>query len=49
MKTNIIGRHQQIDDLESYIGSPKSEFVAIYGRRRVGLSEMCGGRLSAVG
>ena len=36
MKTNIIGRHQQIDDLESYIGSPKSEFVAIYGRRRVG-------------
>ena len=36
MKENIIGREQEITRLESYIKSGKSEFVAVYGRRRVG-------------
>ena len=36
MKENIIGREQEIEKLENYISSRKSEFVAIYGRRRVG-------------
>ena len=36
MKENIIGRQLEIDRLERYIASKKSEFVAIYGRRRVG-------------
>jgi hypothetical protein len=33
---NIIGRHQQIIELEEVVSSPKSELVAILGRRRVG-------------
>ena len=36
MKENIIGREQEIAKLENYISSRKSEFIAIYGRRRVG-------------
>ena len=36
MKENIIGRKEQIIKLEKYLASEKSEFVAIYGRRRVG-------------
>ena len=36
MKENIIGREQEIEKLENYISSRKSEFIAIYGRRRVG-------------
>ena len=36
MKDNIIGRKEQISKLEKYLASGKSEFVAIYGRRRVG-------------
>lgn len=36
MKENIIGREQEISKLENYISSRKSEFIAIYGRRRVG-------------
>ena len=36
MKVNIIGREQEIAKLENYISSRKSEFIAIYGRRRVG-------------
>lgn len=36
MKENIIGREQEIGKLENYISSRKSEFIAIYGRRRVG-------------
>ena len=36
MKENIIGREEQISRLEKYVSSNKSEFVAIYGRRRVG-------------
>ncbi|MCR5024140.1 MAG: ATP-binding protein [Lachnospiraceae bacterium] len=37
MKKNIlIGRAEEIEILKSYQNSPKSEFVAVYGRRRVG-------------
>ncbi len=37
MKKNmLIGRGEEIDLLKSYQDSPKSEFVAVYGRRRVG-------------
>ena len=36
MKENIIGRETQIADLETYMESGRSEFIAIYGRRRVG-------------
>lgn len=36
MKRNIIGRKNEIKRLQDYISSNKSEFVAIYGRRRVG-------------
>ncbi len=32
----IIGRQQEIDSLERYIASEQSEFIALYGRRRVG-------------
>ncbi len=32
----IIGRKKQIKELERLYNSPKAEFVAIYGRRRVG-------------
>ncbi len=33
---NIIGRHKEIEVLHKAYNSQKSEFVAIYGRRRVG-------------
>ena len=35
---NIIGRSEEIKNLERFLRSSKSEFVAIYGRRRVGKS-----------
>ena len=35
---NIIGRSEEIKNLERFLKSSKSEFVAIYGRRRVGKS-----------
>ena len=35
---SIIGRNEEIRKLEKFLKSPKSEFVAIYGRRRVGKS-----------
>ena len=35
---SIIGREEEINRLEKFLTSPKSEFVAIYGRRRVGKS-----------
>lgn len=34
--TNIIGREREIDELMSLYNSGKAEFVAVYGRRRVG-------------
>jgi hypothetical protein len=35
---SIIGREEEIKKLDKFLKSPKSEFVAIYGRRRVGKS-----------
>lgn len=35
---NIIGRNEEIKSLERFYKSSKSEFIAIYGRRRVGKS-----------
>ncbi|MDR1847446.1 MAG: ATP-binding protein [Bacteroidales bacterium] len=36
MKNNIVGRELEIRKLNDVFNSDKSEFVAIYGRRRVG-------------
>lgn len=36
MKERIIGREAEVERLERYISSDRSEFIAIYGRRRVG-------------
>lgn len=36
MKEKLIGRQKEINDLQEWINSDKSEFIAIYGRRRVG-------------
>jgi hypothetical protein len=36
MENLIIGREQEIERIKSYVSSNRSEFVAIYGRRRVG-------------
>ena len=36
--SSIIGRKQEIASLERIFKSKKSEFVAIYGRRRIGKS-----------
>lgn len=36
MQKNIIGRAMEIKRLRKYVQSPNSEFVAIYGRRRIG-------------
>ena len=33
---SIIGREYEIELLKQYINSSKSEFIAVYGRRRVG-------------
>ncbi|MBQ3656721.1 MAG: ATP-binding protein [Bacteroidales bacterium] len=35
-KNNIIGRVQEIRLLDDLVASNKAEFVALYGRRRVG-------------
>ena len=36
METSIIGRQKEIERLKKYLASDKSEFIAVYGRRRVG-------------
>lgn len=36
MAEKIIGRHQEIALLEQYFHSGKAEFIAMYGRRRIG-------------
>ena len=36
MKPDIIGRDAEIEMLENCVSSPRSEFVVVYGRRRVG-------------
>lgn len=35
-KNNIVGRAKQLEALEKYMNSDCSEFIALYGRRRVG-------------
>lgn len=36
MEQEIIGRTEEIERLKTYIASDRSEFIAVYGRRRVG-------------
>lgn len=36
MTDNIIGRKEEMKRLDAAVGSPRAEFVALYGRRRVG-------------
>lgn len=36
MAETIIGRHQEKTLLEKYYNSGKAEFIAMYGRRRIG-------------
>ena len=36
MEKNIVGRRTEIDRLKRYVESNRSEFIVIYGRRRVG-------------
>ena len=36
MKQKLIGREQEVRLLREYLNTDKSEFVAVYGRRRVG-------------
>jgi len=36
MKDNIVGRQEECERLMKYLNSAKSEFIAIYGRRRIG-------------
>lgn len=35
-KKSIVGRHHEQDILQMCYNSPKAEFVAVYGRRRIG-------------
>lgn len=32
----MVGRHKERENLISYLTSDKSEFIAVYGRRRIG-------------
>lgn len=34
--SNLIGREKEVKELQALYRSGKSEFVAIYGRRRIG-------------
>lgn len=36
MKKSIVGRKKEVEKLRGYINSRRSEFIAVYGRRRVG-------------
>lgn len=36
IQPDIIGRKKEMQHLKSIVESPKSEFLAVYGRRRVG-------------
>ena len=36
MKENIIGREREQQILEERLSSGRAEFIAVYGRRRVG-------------
>lgn len=36
MNVKLIGRKKELEALREYVSSNRSEFVAVYGRRRVG-------------
>ena len=36
MEQKLVGREVELEDLNKYLNSEKSEFIAVYGRRRVG-------------
>ena len=36
MEQELVGREVELEDLNKYLNSEKSEFIAVYGRRRVG-------------
>ena len=36
----IIGRKKEIEQLTAYYHSGKAEFVAVYGRRRIGKTDL---------
>ena len=36
MKELLIGRNRERNELRSWLDSDRSEFIAVYGRRRVG-------------
>ena len=36
MQERIIGRHNELQILAKYMQTPRSEFIAVYGRRRGG-------------
>ena len=38
----MIGRKKEVEELERLYGSSKAEFVAVYGRRRVGKTYLVG-------
>lgn len=40
MEAKIIGRKKELAELKEYIASGRSEFIAVYGRRRVGKTFM---------
>lgn len=46
----IIGREKEIEDFEKYVKSRKPEFIAVYGRRRVGktflINQLFNGRMT---
>lgn len=36
MEQELVGREVELEDLNKYLNSERSEFIAVYGRRRVG-------------
>ena len=42
----LIGREKEIESLEAYVDSGQAEFIAIYGRRRVGKTFLLRQKLS---
>ncbi len=45
MEKSIVGRKKEIERLQKYIASGRSEFIAVYGRRRVGKTFLIKGLL----
>lgn len=36
MEQELVGRSEELKTLNEYLSSDRSEFIAVYGRRRVG-------------